>query len=157
MTILTIIALILAGIFLLIAEFLIIPGIFIAGSAAVFLAGLGIYMAYDNYGTKWGTVTVIATIIAFFITLYYSLRSKTWKKFMLDSKIDSDVRTENLENKIKTGDSGISITRLNPMGKVKVNDIIVEAKSVDGYINENTEIEVIKVNKMNIIVKSKKL
>ena len=39
------------------------------------------------------------------------------------------------------------------MGKVRVNDVVVEAKSTGIYIEENTDIEVIKVYGSNILVK----
>ena len=57
--------------------------------------------------------------------------------------------------KIKPGDIGKTITRLAPMGKALVNDITCEAKSTGTFINENTEIEVIKVLNTQIIVKPK--
>ncbi len=56
---------------------------------------------------------------------------------------------------IHPGDVGKTITRLAPIGKAMVNDIICEAKSTGGFINENTDIEVIKVLSTQIIVKPK--
>jgi len=41
------------------------------------------------------------------------------------------------------------------MGKVKVHDMVCEAKSISGFIDENTEIEVIKVSRNQLIVKLK--
>jgi membrane-bound ClpP family serine protease len=55
--------------------------------------------------------------------------------------------------KIKVGDVGITQSRLNPMGKVFINDLTVEAKSIDGQmIDEDTEVIVNKIDWANIIV-----
>lgn len=147
--------LILIGILLIVIEFLIAPGITVAGIGGLLLMAWGIYMSYDVFGTPAGHYVLIATVIVTIVVLYYSLRAKTWKKLMLNTKIDSDVSTENYQEKIKPGDTGKAITRLNPIGKVMVNDIILEGKSIIGFIDENSEIEVVKVFKNNIEVKLK--
>jgi membrane-bound ClpP family serine protease len=72
---------------------------------------------------------------------------------MLNSKIDGIVNEGPGENTINPGDKGVTLTRLNPMGKVKVNEIIIEGKSIGGYLNPKTEIEVIKVTGSQAIVK----
>ncbi|NLO02620.1 MAG: hypothetical protein GX126_09935, partial [Bacteroidales bacterium] len=46
----------------------------------------------------------------------------------------------------------ITLGRLAPSGKVKVNGEVVEAQSTGSYINHNTEIRVIKVLSNKIIV-----
>ena len=61
---------------------------------------------------------------------------------MLNSKIEGNVTTIVYEEKIKAGDVGKSLTRLNPIGKVMVNDIVLEGKSSVGFIDENSEIVV---------------
>jgi len=144
--------LILFGIALLIIEFLVLPGTTIAFIGGIFVMGFGVFLAYKSYGLSIGNFTLLGTVILFIAALYYSLRSKTWKKMALHSEIDGKVNTIEA-HKINIGDKGIAITRLGPIGKVQINDIIVEAKSTGIYITENTEIEVLKVNESNIIVK----
>ena len=58
-------------------------------------------------------------------------------------------------DKIHTGDSGKTITRLAPMGKAIINDVTCEAKSTGGFIDENTDVEVVQVLNTQIIVKPK--
>ena len=152
----TISLLILIGILLILVEFLLAPGITIAGIGGLLLIGFGVYLAYSNFeNIIIGHLVLSGSIVATLIALYFSLRSKTWKKFMLDSKIEGNVNTMVYEEKIKPGDIGKALTRLNPIGKVMVNDIVLEGKSNIGFIDENSEIVVIKVEKRNIIVKLK--
>ena len=45
------------------------------------------------------------------------------------------------------------MTRMNPIGKVMVNDLTVEGKSISGIIDPQTKIKVIKVSGNQVIVK----
>jgi membrane-bound ClpP family serine protease len=59
--------------------------------------------------------------------------------------------------KIGVGDSGVTLSRLNPIGQVLINDVEVEGKSFDGeFLDEDTEIEVVKVETYNVLVKKKR-
>jgi len=147
-----IVLLILVGIALLVAEFFIFIGSAIAGIAGFILTAMGVFLAYKTYGTATGNFTLVVSIILFLIAVYFSLRSKTWKKIALHSEIEGKVNT--IEgDKIKVGDIGITVSKVAPMGKVKVNDIVVEAKSTGIYIEENSEVEVVKVYESNILIK----
>jgi membrane-bound ClpP family serine protease len=53
------------------------------------------------------------------------------------------------------GDEGLTLSRLAPIGKARINGITVEAKSMDELIDENTPVEVIRVDGYNVIVKIK--
>lgn len=151
-----VIILIILGILLFLIEFLIIPGTTIAGIGGLILMGSGVYLAFENFGTQAGFIVLISTLFASVIILVIALRSRTWKGAMLSSKIDGRVNVGPEEGKIKPGDTGIAITRLNPIGKIKVNDIVIEGKSLEGYVNPNTEVTVVKLIGAQAIVKPKK-
>ena len=145
--------LILLGIFLFLVEFLLIPGITIAGIGGLILIGSGIYLAFTNHGVNMGLITLGSTLLVSVIVIAISLRSSTWKRVMLDTKIDSTSHEALAEGSIKPGDKGETMTRLGPIGKVKVNEIILEAKSISGYVDPHTEIEVVKLSGSQLIVK----
>lgn len=153
MTAFVIVLLLFLGIVLLLLEFLVIPGVTVAGIGGVLLMGAGIYLAYFNFGNFVGNITLFSTLAINLFMVVYALRSGTWKKLMLNSNVDSTVESETQE--MKPGDTGVTVTRLAPMGKVRVGDKIVEGESVEGYLDPKTEIEVLKVNKYKIIVKPK--
>lgn len=153
MTVFVIVLLIVLGIVLLLLEFLVIPGVTIAGIGGVALMGGGVYLAYANYGPMAGHMTLAAVLVCNTAMIIYVLKSRTWKKLMLNTNVDGKVETET--HVINVGDSGVCITRLAPMGKVKVGDTVVEGQSLGGYIDERTEVEVVKVFKYKIIVKPK--
>ncbi|MGQ1888820.1 NfeD family protein [Thermophagus sp. OGC60D27] len=146
-----IILLIITGILLLILEFFVVPGITIAGIGGFGMIIYGIIMAY-GMGSSTGHITLAATLLATIIILYYFLRTKTWNKLMLQSTIKSQVDTVE-EETIKPGDQGITITRLNPMGKARINNQEVEAHCPGQFVDPKTNVEVIEVHQTYIIVK----
>ena len=57
-------------------------------------------------------------------------------------------------NNILVGQSGTTLTRLAPMGKVRVGEVTAEAKTIDGYINPRQSVEVIGFENTVVIVRA---
>jgi membrane-bound ClpP family serine protease len=150
-----IIAVILLGVVFMLIEIFLLPGISIAGIAgAIFLIG-GIIYAYIFQGSVVGNITLAGAALFLGGSFFWLLKSKSLRKISLDTNIEGKVDTSYLQ-KIAAGDSGVTLSRLNPIGQVVVNDVEAEAKSFDGeFIDEDTEIEVIKVETYNVLVKRK--
>jgi len=153
MSIVGIILLILLGMVLFLVEFLIIPGVTVAGIGGVVLFAVSVFIAYRTHGTTVGNYTLLSTLVISIVTLFFALRSKTWRRFMLKTNIDSKVEVGLEEQKIKPGDTGVTVTRLAPIGMVTVNNMTIEGKSIGGFLNPNTKIEVVKVLGTQVIVK----
>jgi len=151
MSIFAIVLLILLGLVLLMIEFAVIPGVTIAGIGGFLLLGASVYIAFVDYGTGAGFLTLLVVLIAAPLMIYYFFKSRSGKKMILNSKIEGKVDTINKE-KIKIGDIGKTIGRLAPTGKVKVSGEIVEAQSTGSFIDQNTEIKVSKILSNKIIV-----
>jgi membrane-bound ClpP family serine protease len=151
MTILAIILLILLGLLLLLLEFAVIPGVTIAGIGGLALLGGAVYMSFAHYGTLPGIITLAFVLIAAPLLIYRFFRSKSGKVMVLDTLVDGKIDNIDKE-KIKPGDTGITLGRLAPSGKVKINGEIVEGQSTGSYINHNTEIKVVKILSNKIIV-----
>src|SRR4030042_5164055 len=154
MSLVAIILIIVAGITLLLIEFLIIPGVSVFGIAGFLCLIGGVITAYVSIGNTAGHITLAAAVAASVLSMLLAFRRKTWRKMGLPAALDSRMVTIEPGN-INSGDTGRTITRLNPMGKVRGNDITGDAKSVTGYIDEDTEIEVIKISRNQLIVKPK--
>ncbi|MFC1732339.1 NfeD family protein [candidate division KSB1 bacterium] len=151
---LLIVILIVIGLIFLLLEILVIPGATVAGIIGGAVIVFGIYEAYHSHGNIAGHYTLVATIVATLLVLVYAIRSKTWKKAMLHSEIDSKVNIID-EEKIKVGDTGIAISRLAPSGKARINDNLYEVHTMGSFVDQETEIEVVKINFNKIIVKLK--
>ena len=156
MSVLAIILLIVLGIFLFIVEFLLVPGITIAGIGGAILMAVAVYMAYTVHGSTTGNYTLVATLVLTVGGGAYVLRAKTWNRLALNKNIESKVEVGLEGDAIRIGDQGECITRMAPIGKVKINGIIVEGKSQRGFLDPHTPVEVIKVLNTQVIIKSLK-
>ena len=119
-----IIILILLGILLFVIEFLLVPGVTIAGIGGLILTVFGVYRAFDEFGSTVGIWVLIGTILLSAFVIAMSLRARTWNRLMLKTNVDGTVDKDLTEYQVKTGDRGTTLTRLAPMGKILVNEII---------------------------------
>lgn len=150
-------ALIIIGIMLIILEMLVLQGVTVAGFLGIVLMGIGVYMSYSNISIIAGHYTLAISIAAFIIILIFSLRSKTWKKAMLNTSIDSSVNLIG-EDEAKShfiGKECKTLTRLNPIGKVLYEDAYYEAKSYNNIIEPNTNVIITNIEGNTLIVKQK--
>ncbi len=151
MTVLAIVLLILLGLLLLMIEFAIIPGITIAGIGGAVLLIASVYIAFTGIGNIAGFVTLAIVLVASPVLIYYFFNSRSGKKMILVSEIDGKIENFNPDN-LKVGDTGKTIGRLAPMGKIKVNGELVEAQSTGAFIDHQTDIRIIKIRSNQIIV-----
>jgi membrane-bound ClpP family serine protease len=150
MDILIVLVLCIIGILLVLVEIFLIPGLTITGiGGAVFSIG-GIFYAFRYLGTTAGIITLLLMGAIIGIAFVYLVKSKALDKIALKTDINSTVASE--LPAISEGDTGISVSRLNPMGKVRVNNITMEAKTFGEFIDENTTITVVKVSPAQLIV-----
>jgi membrane-bound ClpP family serine protease len=151
----TIIAvLIIVGFLFLLLEILALPGTSIAGVIGFVMIGIGVWQAYAVHGGMAGTLTLVGSLILSVIALYFALKSNTWKRASLSSNINSRVNIVEPES-IKPGDTGKTVSRLAPMGKAMINNAYYEVRTKGEYIDQGTEIEVVKVDVNKITVKIK--
>lgn len=146
---------ILLGIVFLLAEIFLLPGMTVSGIAGfIFLVG-GITYAYMYMGVVAGNLALLISVFLLLGSILYFIKSKSLRRISLTTNIDAKVDTSDLK-KISVGDVGITQSRLNPIGKVFINNLTVEAKSIDGeMIDEDTEVIVNKVEWINILVSKK--
>jgi membrane-bound ClpP family serine protease len=147
------IILIILGILLFVIEFMLIPGVTIAGVGGLVLTVFGVYKVFNDFGATIGVWVLIGTILVSVFVIAMSLRARTWDRLMLKTNIDGTVDQDLTDAQVKPGDRGTTVTRLAPMGKIIVNDLVREAKSIDGYVDEHTDIEIVSVEGIRISVK----
>ncbi len=154
MTWLIVVSLIVVGIVFLLLEILVVPGATVVGLAGIGMLVTGVVVAFNQYGVPVGIMTLIGALALSLVSIGFALKSNTWKKAMLSSELHGKVNVVESE-KIKVGDEGMTITRLNPMGKALINEDYYEVTSKDNLIAENTPVSVVKVEGNKIIVKLK--
>lgn len=151
---LIIVSLILLGILLMLVEMLLVPGVGVAGIASLLSLVGACWYSFEKVDTRTGIIVTAIVLVLLIIMLVVILRAKTWKKFALKDEITSRVNTA-MED-IPEGAEGTSVTRLAPMGTVKVGAVVCEAKSEDNsMIDPGTEIIVTGIEDNKLIVKTK--
>ncbi len=145
-----ILVLIALGIIFLLLELLVIPGTTFIGIIGFISLLLGVYQTFVIYGTSWGIFALIGTSILSIVMLVLSLRSKTWKKAMLSTSINSKVNQES--DNFKIGDEGLSISRLTPMGKARFGNEFVEVSTFGDFLDPETSIRVVEIKNNKIFV-----
>lgn len=153
MDIAIIIFLMVAAILLIIAEIFLLPGITIAGIAGVLFAIGGMVYAY-SIGVTTGNITLSASIVAFGGLFLWLMRSNSFNRVALKTDIESKVDSPRDTN-LQVGDEGKTLSRLAPIGKARFDNMTVEAKSVNDFIDENTPVVIVRIDGYNVIVESK--
>jgi membrane-bound ClpP family serine protease len=145
---------IILGLMVLALEILVIPGVGIAGVIGFILIAVGVWQAYAGYGMLAGHLVLGSTLVLTVLTLVLSLRGKTWRRLALSTSIDSKVNVIDAE-KIKPGDTGVTVSRLAPMGKALINGEFYEVSTDGDFVDPKTEILVLKIEYNKVIVKRK--
>lgn len=151
---LVVVTLILIGLAFLLLEILVIPGTGVAGIIGFILLGVGVWQAYDYYGTITGHWVLAGTIAGTIGILIIALRSKTWRRIMLKSEIVSRVNLLDEEH-LKVGDTGKSVSRLVPTGKAMFNNDYVEVRTKGEFLDPGLDIVIEKIEDNKIYVKLK--
>ncbi len=141
------------AILLVLLEIFLLPGITIAGIGGAIFAIGGVIYAY-TVSTFVGHITLGASVVIFCIAFAWLLRSNSFHRVALHTDVDSKL-TSSRELGIEVGDEGITLSRLAPIGKARIKDITVEAKSIGDFIDEETPIVVVKVDGYNVVVTTK--
>ncbi len=154
MELLFVLLLLFLGIVFILLEVIVFPGITISGIAGFILLSLGIYFAYAEYGQTIGHITLAGTVLLAIIAAVLAFRYNAWKKIALETKLEGKINALKDAN-LQEGDEGITISRLAPMGSVKIQGRIFEAKCREGYLENGVAIEVVRIQPNLLIIKKK--
>ena len=147
-----VIGLLLLGILLLLLEILFVPGTTIVGVGGIILLAIGIYLSYAYLGTVAGHISLASCVVVVILSLAVLLKGNTWKRMALDSSIDSRSLV-NMSTQVAVGDRGVTVSRLNPMGKALFGEKMLEVTADGEFVDEAKDIEIVKVEQNKIKVK----
>ena len=154
MLVVVLVLLLLLGVVLLVAEVVVIPGFGIAGIGGMLFSIGGLALAYNQYGATGGTIALVSSAVAFFVLLYLMSKAKIVDRLKLKSQIDAHVETQDT-TKINVGCEGVTVTRINLFGKVKIDGETFQARSLV-FIENNKPIVVERIENNCILVRENK-
>lgn len=151
----------LIGLVLVALELFVIPGFGIAGISGItfIIAGLTLSLLNNvdlNFeAVKAGAIgeallTVIGgTTMAFVLILYLSSKigsNGMFRKMALTTTLNNEdgYVGVSMENTLIVGKSGVASTVLRPSGKIRIDDIVYDAVSIEGFIEKGASIKVIR-------------
>lgn len=144
--------LVVLGAFFLVAELVFLPGLTFGLVLSLMGYGAAIYLGFARLGFVGGVITLVVVVAISLLVTVLSLRAKTWQRLALNDKVDGQ-SMDTPSNSVNIGDKGVCVSRLSPMGKVNISGKIYEAKSVDSYIDQRSEVEVVGFENFAVIVK----
>lgn len=148
---LVIAALILVGLLLIIVEIVFIPGTTVVGLFGLIFTIVGIVFSYNHFGSETGFYILLGTTLVTAGTLYLSFRKGAWKKFSHQSAIDSKVN-EGMADHLTTGEEGVSISALRPMGSAEFSGKIFEVKTNGEFVDNGVKLRIVKIRSNDILV-----
>ncbi|MFI3292660.1 MAG: NfeD family protein [Rikenellaceae bacterium] len=150
---LVIFGLILLGLIFMLVEMLLLPGVTIGALLSVASFVGAIYVAFDALGSMAGVATIIASLALSLIAFFWAIRTGVWKHISLKEQVGG-ASSQSPAEKVAVGSRGVTMSRLSPMGSAKFGDVIIEAKSLDSFIDPKCEVEVVGYDNAAVVVKS---
>lgn len=147
----TVIALVVAGVVLLITEILFVPGTTVVGILGIAAAIFGVYLSFKYFGQTVGSGFAVSSVALFGVAVYLSFKSKTWQRFSLKETSKGRVN-EGLTQSLKAGDQGVAISVLKPIGKAEFAGKEYEVSALGHYLEPNTPLRIVKIKMNRIIV-----
>lgn len=140
------------GISLILAEIFLLPGTTLVGIIGVAFMAAASWVAFSQFGTRAGWITTFIMLALLIPAIYAFIKVGVMDKTSLKAEIDGTVEAK--ENFASVGQRGVATSRLAPIGNANFDGKTVEVKSVEGMVDAGTAIEVISVDKQEILVRT---
>ncbi len=139
------------GLVLLIAEAL-IPGFGIFGILGTMCILGSTVMAGIKYGFGVFLILVAALIILALIFVRVAQTKGVYDKFVLKEVLDTKDFDESVLQGME-GKKGVTVTTIQPYGKMEIEGKQIDVCSEGGYIEKNKSVEIVQVKGKTVIVK----
>jgi membrane-bound ClpP family serine protease len=146
-----VILLILFGLALIIVEVIFIPGTTFVGLLGLISMVIGIVLSFSKFGAETGWLTLAASTVASGALIYISFRTNTWRRFSLNSTIDSKMNEVELL-KFSIGMQGIALSALRPIGKGEFDEEVLEVRTNGEYVEAGSKIRIVRLTTNQVLV-----
>ena len=136
---------------MMVVEVAFIPGFGFTGLMGV-LAMIGsVFYAFLQIGTAAGWMTLLVCVFICIALFLWALYGNSLDKMALKKNIESTVNEQDM-SRFAVGDRGVARTRLALIGEALINGQVVEVKSEGGFIDEQEEIEIVRISGESLFV-----
>ena len=130
---------------LLVVEVVFIPGFGFTGFAGLVAMAGSIFYAFAQIGNAAGWITILVMGMVCISLFLWALYGNSLDKVALNKNIDSTVRDNDVST-LRVGQRGVAKTRLALIGEALFDGRVFEVKSESGFIDEDDEIEIIRIS-----------
>lgn len=148
---LIVIAILLFGTLLFVAEVFLMPS-FVLGKIGFVVTIVGLAFAFYELGVLYGSICVIAAIVINGVLLYIGADKISESKMAVRTVMDGKVN-EFEDFGLKVGDTGKSLTDLRPEGKAIFGENKVSVWSFNEFVSADKSISIFQIKDNKIIVK----
>jgi len=153
MTWFTIALLLFLGVLFVVLELIFVPGTTVVGIIGIVLSVIGIFFAFQDFGTGAGWLAIGITVVANIIAIIISLQTGTWEKLGLKGTSTSRVNDTILYN-LEEGDIGKAISAMRPSGTVEFKEQLMEASTFGEYVAAGTKVRIKEIQGKTIYVET---
>ena len=153
MDIILVITFIVLGIAFFVLEIFFLPGVSIGGIVGTLFTGAGIWYAFAKLGVTAGWIVVAVSVLVLLFVIVYFIKGKPLDKMALDKELETNNFYD--MSKVAVRDTGVTLSRLAPMGKVLINGEEYEAKFCEGFLDRGVDVVVIDIDGNILLVANK--
>lgn len=160
----------LLGITLLIIEIFVIPGFGITGISGIICIALSLILSQQDFIVpewqwQWDLfnrnilitiISILSSAILIFILMSLFPRIPIFNKLILDQPVKTNIPEKEIMDsnyKEMVGLKGVAVTKLRPVGKIKIEERIYIGKSQNKFIEKDKVVEILSNDANSLIVR----
>ena len=150
------VALILVGLALVIVEVTLVPGLNVVGVGGVVGMGVGVVMAFVEFGPAGGLVALVGTLVAASGLVYALKESGAWSRFVLTDSLRRDAGADRVEQETRSrllGQTGRAVTPLRPGGVAEIGGQRVEVTTEGAFVASGSRLRVVAIDRRHTFVR----
>jgi membrane-bound serine protease (ClpP class) len=150
------IALVLAGLALIVAEVYLVPGFNIVGILGLVLIVFAVGYTFTESGLLGGMLTLVGTVVAGGSMFWFMWQSGAWDRFVLSTNLRQDEKVAASETEQRTrflGREGTALTPLRPTGVVEIGDERLEVMTEGEFIAAGSRIRIVAMDRRRYFVR----
>jgi membrane-bound ClpP family serine protease len=129
------------GLGLIVIEIIFVPGTTVVGIAGLLCVIGGVWFGFSEFGKPMGWTITAVTVLVSTAVIIVSLKSGVWKRFALNKSMDSKVN-EHIPISVNTGDEGIALSALRPIGNAEFGNDKMEVTTLGELIDTGSKVKV---------------
>lgn len=150
------IALVLAGLALIVAEVYLVPGFNVVGVLGLVLIVFAVGYTFTESGFLGGMLTLVGTVVAGASIFWFMWQSGAWDRFVLSTNLRQDEKVAASETEQRTrflGREGTALTPLRPTGVVEIGDERLEVMTEGEFIAAGSRIRIVAMDRRRYFVR----